>query len=298
VKLPKLTLKKFNGDLTKWTTFWDSYETSIHLNSQLSNIDKFIYLNSLLEGPASESVSGLRLTAANYNEAVSILQRRFGNTQQIVSKHMEALLNLEEVTSQYNLKALRHLHDLVESQVRGLRSLGVAAESYGSLLSPVILSKLPSEFRLIISREVKEDRWQLDELMRVIDEEVRARERATNSSGRANNGNRQTRGSNKGFPTSTSLFSSNSPAPKCSYCREQHSSNACKSITDPSERKQILRRSGRCFVCLRKHHTSRECRSSLKCNKCNGRHHVSICVAVPTQGSSSTNTDTEHDVNQ
>ena len=28
VKLPKLTLKKFNGDLTKWTPFWDSYETS------------------------------------------------------------------------------------------------------------------------------------------------------------------------------------------------------------------------------------------------------------------------------
>ena len=77
---------------------------------------------------------------------------------------MEALLNLKEVTSQCNLKTLRHLHDLVESQVRGLRSLGVAAESYGSLLSPVILSKLPSEFRLIVSWEVKEDRWQLDEL--------------------------------------------------------------------------------------------------------------------------------------
>ena len=147
VKLLKLTLKKFNGDLTKWTTFWDSYESLIHHNSQLSDIDKFIYLNSLLEGPASESISGLRLTAANYNEAVSIL-RRFGNTQQIVSKHMEALLNLEAVISQYNLKALCHLHDIVESQMRGLRALGVAAKSYGSLLSPVILSKLPPEFRL------------------------------------------------------------------------------------------------------------------------------------------------------
>ena len=99
VKLPKLTLKKFNGDLTKWTTFWDSYESLIHHNSQLSDIHKFIYLNSLLEGPALQSISGLKLTAANYNKALSIIWRRFGNTQKIVSKHMEVLLNLEAVTS-------------------------------------------------------------------------------------------------------------------------------------------------------------------------------------------------------
>ena len=118
VKLPKLTLKKFNGDQTKWTTFLDSYESSIHHNTQLSDIDKFIYLSSLLEGPAAESISELRLTAANYNEAMSILQRRFGNTQEIVSKHMEALLNIEVVTPHCNLKALRHLHDVVEAQIK------------------------------------------------------------------------------------------------------------------------------------------------------------------------------------
>ena len=29
VKLPKLSLKWFSGDLTKWTTFWDSFESAI-----------------------------------------------------------------------------------------------------------------------------------------------------------------------------------------------------------------------------------------------------------------------------
>lgn len=32
VKLPKLTLRKFGGDLTSWATFWDSFESSIHQN--------------------------------------------------------------------------------------------------------------------------------------------------------------------------------------------------------------------------------------------------------------------------
>ena len=63
VKLPKLALKKFNGDLTKWITFWDTFESIIDTNPDLTDIDKF---NSLLEGLAFESVSGLKLTAANY----------------------------------------------------------------------------------------------------------------------------------------------------------------------------------------------------------------------------------------
>ena len=31
VKLPKLTIKKFNGDLTKWVPFWDAFESAIHI---------------------------------------------------------------------------------------------------------------------------------------------------------------------------------------------------------------------------------------------------------------------------
>jgi hypothetical protein len=54
VKLPKLTLRAFNGDITTWTTFWDSYESAIHKNSELSDIDKFNYLKSLLERTAQE----------------------------------------------------------------------------------------------------------------------------------------------------------------------------------------------------------------------------------------------------
>ena len=66
---------------------------------------------------------------------------------------MEVLLNVEAVTSQYNLKELCQFYDLVESQVRGLSTLGDIAKSHGSLFSPVFLGKLPQEFRLIISKE-------------------------------------------------------------------------------------------------------------------------------------------------
>ncbi len=49
VKLPKLTLCAFSGDVTMWTAFWDSHESVIHKNEELSDMDKFNYLRSLLE---------------------------------------------------------------------------------------------------------------------------------------------------------------------------------------------------------------------------------------------------------
>ena len=164
-RLPKLTLRSFDGDITKWPSFWDSFESAIHGNEELSDIDKFNYLKSLLEHTAKDAISGLTITTANYQEAVEILKRRFGSKQQIISKHMDILLNLDPVVST-SVKALRHLHDHVESHVRGLKALGVNSETYGSLLLPVLLSKLPADIRLIASREISEDEWSLDALLK------------------------------------------------------------------------------------------------------------------------------------
>ena len=56
VRLPKLSIKTFSGDITQWTTFWDSFKLGI-------DVDKFNYLRSLLERSARESIAGLALTA-------------------------------------------------------------------------------------------------------------------------------------------------------------------------------------------------------------------------------------------
>ena len=67
---------------------------------------------------------------------------------------------------------------MVESQVRGLSALGVPPDSYGSLLSSVLINKLPQELRIILSREVRGEEWELDRLMEIAERELEARERA------------------------------------------------------------------------------------------------------------------------
>jgi hypothetical protein len=37
-----------NGEVTKWNTFLDSFNSAIHTNTDIANIDKFNYLKSLI----------------------------------------------------------------------------------------------------------------------------------------------------------------------------------------------------------------------------------------------------------
>ena len=62
VRLPKLTVKKFNGDVANWPSFWDQYDSAIHQKQNISNIDKFTYLKSYLCDSANSVISGLTLT--------------------------------------------------------------------------------------------------------------------------------------------------------------------------------------------------------------------------------------------
>ena len=38
-KLPKLEVKRFGGNVCKWQEFWDSFESSIHKNECLSDVN-------------------------------------------------------------------------------------------------------------------------------------------------------------------------------------------------------------------------------------------------------------------
>ena len=276
VRLPKLTIQPFNGEPTNWLTFWDSYKTAVDDNLSLTEVEKFSYLRSLLIGPALEAISGLALSTANYKQAVDILHKRFGNKQVIISKHMDYLMNLEPVSSDRHLRDLRKLYDSTESHIRSLKSLGIEANTYGALLSPVLLAKLPPDLRLIVSRKVSDSDLNMDALLETFELELTARERATPQHTPPLKRNQERRT----LPTASALFSSpRGPSlnPNCSYCHQTHPSSSCTMVVEVAARKSILKSNGRCFNCLRKGHISRTCKSPSRCHKCKRKHHTSIC---------------------
>ena len=54
--------------------------------------------------------------------------------------------------------------------------------SYGRLLASILLSKIPQDLCLMVSREVSQEEWDFEAILKLIEIEVEARERAVESS--------------------------------------------------------------------------------------------------------------------
>ena len=64
----------------------------------------------------------------------------------------------------------------------------------------------------------------------------------------------------------------------CVFCRRNHKTKFCDIITKPEIRKDILFKEQRCFICMKKGHSAKQCKNTMKCFKCSGRHHVTVCT--------------------
>ncbi|UYV77359.1 hypothetical protein LAZ67_15000683 [Cordylochernes scorpioides] len=153
VKLPKLTMERFYGEISQWLNFWNAFDSSINKNEYLTKIDKFNYLKAYLGGTAAQTVEGFCLSEENYDKAVELLKKRFGKGERLIDVHMNNLLALKPLRVTKDVGVFRELYGRILVQIRSLESLGVVVESYGNLLCPLLLKLLPSDLKLELHRE-------------------------------------------------------------------------------------------------------------------------------------------------
>lgn len=140
--------------------------------------------------------------------------------------------------------------------------------------------RLPQELKLIVGREVTGN-WNLPGILKVLRQELEARERTATSQEGVSHPDGGVR--KKSEKTSVAALlagqrtNRDSATLVCCYCQHNHSSEECSIVTRVEERRRILRSGSHCFVCLRKGHVARECRSWYKRPKYKGRHHQSMC---------------------
>ena len=263
--------------------FWYSYKFAVHDNVNLSKIDKFNYLRSLLEGAASQAIQGLALSGDNYDSAVEILEQRFGKTQQIISAHMEEILKLQPCLTDCP-SSLQFLYDKLSVHVQGLSSLGVSSQECGSLLIPIIMSKLSNEIRLKSAWKSTNEVWKIDGLLDTI-KEVEACEasEAVNTQeiplrkppNQGSNSSRLIPIANTLFMTEGKEFQS-----RCVYCNGEQYSASYMKVQQIKERRDILQRNNRCLICLKTGHDANNCFKTKRCWHCDGKHHQSICARI------------------
>jgi len=118
-------------------------------------------------------------------------------------------------------------------------------------------------------------------LLKIIEEEIEAREQGHSHS-------QQQKNTEQNIPTATNLMSSAAPfTVMCCYCQQPHLSAKCTTVAQVEARKQILKRSGHCFCCLKEVTLAENAvPCMIKCFLCNSRHHTSICTKELSQQSS------------
>ena len=148
---------------------------------------------SVLEDAAREAITGLMLTEANYWEAVATLMKRFGGTEQIVSRHMEALLQVEALSESATF--------VRQQQLSHKKPCFIGSEGGDVRRPPVPLASFPvprlqatkswawdwewgycaqqdpADLQLTVSKVVPEAEWKLTTPLATIEEEIVARER-------------------------------------------------------------------------------------------------------------------------
>ena len=294
VKLPRLTIDKFNGDVSLWRDFWNQFETAIDQNETLSKTEKFTYLKSYLSGAAAKTVAGLMLTDSNYDHALEILRDRYGRKDIVVNAHMTRLLNLTPVKRASDVVALRQLYDECEVQTRSLESLGVVSETYGSLLCPILLQLIPEEIVLQYNRQRgTSDEWQVEDVMKFLQNEILSRERTMQlSRGNKERDNQshhtpfkrtdttlELKQKKPSLPSAVALHTASQRTQNCVFCDSaEHKPEQCPTH-NVTERRDVLKRMGRCYICLGQRHIAKNCRNkNVSCNQCGRRHHSAVCL--------------------
>ena len=149
---------------------------------------------------------------------------------------MEALLSLQKVSSERDIRNLRKLYDVIETNVRSLKTLGIDFKQYGALFIAVIMNKVPDEIRLIVTKGVKGGEWELDGILEKLQGELEAREQSNQLQMKQSDGN-LTKNAQGNLHFTTWALVPKGRKVTCSFCNGSHYSAKFDNVPKPQARK-------------------------------------------------------------
>ncbi|KAK9739808.1 Protein of unknown function (DUF1759) [Popillia japonica] len=116
-----MELSKVNGNVLKWYEFWDQFSSNVY-DRNIKDVDKLLYLRSVLEGEAKKAIEGLEITSAKCKIVTDTLRERYGKTGAIVDAHYVVLYRTRAARN--CVKDCRDVLNKIERHLRVLKSLG------------------------------------------------------------------------------------------------------------------------------------------------------------------------------
>ena len=315
VRLPKLELPHFDGDIETWPNFRDAFQSSI-AQRHMADRDKLKYLKSLCQGAASDVVNGFDDTNDSYKEAWAALERIYGDTDAIINSHLSAIQQLS-LTS-VDTPSLRKFFNNFDTHLRRLRSLKVVLDEDRILMNNLrqLFSKASKDLFMTLDTErkrkegsppftVKSCLWIFYRIIFLNRERVerlasggKSITGESNSVSSTEQVSSQPPGGEKWTepvqssaqalaartrkklvqPVVSNQSGRNQPS-RCQFCGGQHYANQCTVYSGVEGRKARISELNLCFICLVAGHQARFCPNQGKqCYYCHRTgHHQAVC---------------------
>lgn len=112
------SIPTFSGNTDEWQEFENIFKSVVSRHSQLSDVERFMFLNRFLDGEALALVSHLPLTAANYYRAWVILQARYGNRRDLAQFYIDVILATQLAVGDEHLPPITEFIEFLHDQLR------------------------------------------------------------------------------------------------------------------------------------------------------------------------------------
>ncbi len=270
VKLPKINVPTFDGDMLHWTTFWEQFDIAIDGRSDNSDTEKLVYLrHSLKDCTAKSVIEGLSHSGDQYAEAIASLKSRYNNRPRLI--HQAHVRKIYEVANlkEGSGKELRQLHDTVQQHLRALKAMGL--EPSGSFITSLLELKLDKDtmFEWQRASQVSVDIPHYSKILDFLDLLAQASETCSTES------KRHPRSEFGARTVASHTSSATNATPNCPNCKTQrHPLYVCPQFKALPHDKMldVVRTNSLCLNC--RGHIVRNCVSNNRCRKCQKSHHT------------------------
>jgi len=276
-ELPKVGIPEFDGDISKWEYFRDSFLSLIHNDQRIPPVKKMHYLKGCLKGDAATSIGRIPLTAENYESTWEFVMKRYDNPLRRLDSDLQNLFETEpltETTAEGISAVMGSVHQLVRSldKVEDIRDC-IYLYALKRRLDPYTKqhwARSHSNTRIPKYEELQTFLTQWISSLEIGAATIRKTSESKPTKSKNNSRDNKSRGRKELSVNATDITKD----AICLMCKEGHALVKCRKFQElPSwRRREQVRKLRACFRCLGPNHSMARCSSTIRCRHCQGEH--------------------------
>ena len=263
--LPEWKLSQYNGDPMQWHEWFGQFKNAIDAQSLTDDV-KLTYLKTLVIGKAKTAIAEFVYCGLMYKDALSTLERKFGQPQAVVSAHLNNLSSFPPL-EMHKSENIINYSATISSLVGVFKSLSYDSDLKSASLLNTAVQKLPPNLKESWSLFTVKKHWFKPTLLDFNDwlkEKAEAHEsnlmnQPTSKARTEDNNNsvRKTKVASKTFAANTQTkgtqrpasTSATPPTPHCIVCKGNHRIWECRVFKEksPTQRAKVVAEAKLCL---------------------------------------------------